>query len=82
MMIAGVSRRLTESTTVPPFDLTSVVDAGRLLSFHAEINERLRDTGTKISVTDLLIRACAITLHAHPRVNSSWGGDRRLEPVT
>ncbi len=33
------------------------------------------DTGPKISVTDLLIRACSVTLRTHLDVNSSWGGD-------
>ncbi|HEX6472894.1 MAG TPA: dihydrolipoamide acetyltransferase family protein [Streptosporangiaceae bacterium] len=72
------AQRLTESAAAPHFSLTSVVDAGRLLAFRAEINDRLADTGTKISVTDLLVRACAVTLRAHPRVNSSWGGDKIL----
>lgn len=72
------AQRLTESVTAPHFYLTSVVDAGRLLAFRAEINDRLAGTGTKISVTDLLIRACAVALRAHPDANSSWGGDKLL----
>lgn len=72
------AKRLTESATAPHFYLTGVVDAGRLLAFRAEINDRLADTGTKITVTDLLVRACAVTLRAHPEVNASWGGDKIL----
>jgi pyruvate dehydrogenase E2 component (dihydrolipoamide acetyltransferase) len=72
------ARRLTESTTAPHFYLTSVVDAGRLLAFRAEINQRLAADGVKISVTDLLVRACAVTLRVHPQVNASWGGDHIL----
>lgn len=72
------ARRLTESAAVPHFYLTSVVDAERLLDFRAEINERLAATGTKVSVTDLLVRACALTLRDHPNANSSWGGDKIL----
>jgi pyruvate dehydrogenase E2 component (dihydrolipoamide acetyltransferase) len=72
------ARRLTESAAAPHFYLTSVVDAGRLLGFRAEINQRLAATGVKISVTDLLVRACAVTLRAHPQVNASWGGDHIL----
>lgn len=72
------AQRLTESVTAPHFYLTTVVDAGRLLAFRAEINERLAASGTRISVTDLLVRACAVTLRAHPQANSSWGGDRIL----
>jgi pyruvate dehydrogenase E2 component (dihydrolipoamide acetyltransferase) len=72
------ARRLTESAATPHFYLTAVVDAGRLLAFRAEINQRLGATGVKISVTDLLVRACAVTLRAHPQVNASWGGDHIL----
>lgn len=73
------ARRLTESaSSTPHFYLTSVVDAERLLDFRAEINERLSETGTKVTVTDLLVRACAVTIRDHPNVNSSWGGDKIL----
>lgn len=72
------AQRLTESVTAPHFYLTTVVDAGRLLAFRAEINERLAASGTRVSVTDLLVRACAVTLRAHPQANSSWGGDKIL----
>jgi pyruvate dehydrogenase E2 component (dihydrolipoamide acetyltransferase) len=72
------ARRLTESATAPHFYLTSVVDVGRLLAFRGEINERLAANGVNISVTDLLVRACAVTLRAHPQVNASWGGDHLL----
>ena len=72
------ARRLTESATAPHFYLTAIVDAGRLLGFRAEINQRLAASGVKISVTDLLVRACAVTLRAHPEVNASWGGDHIL----
>jgi pyruvate dehydrogenase E2 component (dihydrolipoamide acetyltransferase) len=72
------ARRLTESAAAPHFYLTSVVDAGRLLAFRAEINQRLAADGVKISITDLLVRACAVTLRVHPQVNASWGGDHIL----
>jgi pyruvate dehydrogenase E2 component (dihydrolipoamide acetyltransferase) len=72
------ARRLTESATAPHFYLTGVIDAGRLLAFRAEVNDRLAETGTKISVTDLVVRACAVALRAHPQVNSSWADDKIL----
>jgi pyruvate dehydrogenase E2 component (dihydrolipoamide acetyltransferase) len=73
------AQRLTESAAAPHFYLTSVVDAAELLTFRAELNKQLvAGTGTKVSLTDLLIRACAVTLRTHPQVNSSWGGDHLL----
>ncbi len=72
------ARRLTESQSVPHFFLTSVIEADHLTSFRADINERLADSGTKISINDLLVRACAVALRAHPQVNSSWDENRIL----
>ncbi|HET9876066.1 MAG TPA: dihydrolipoamide acetyltransferase family protein [Mycobacterium sp.] len=73
------AQRLTESAAAPHFYLTSVADVGALEKLRAELNVEL-STGAsagaaKISVTDLLIRACAVALPAHLEVNSSWGGD-------
>lgn len=67
--------RLTESAAAPHFYLTSVADADALQMLRTELNEEFSYAGTKISVTDLLIRACAVTLRIHLDVNSSWGGD-------
>ena len=72
------ARRLTENAATPHFYLTGVVDAGRLLAFRAEVNGASAGTDGKVSVTDLLVRACAVTLRAHPQVNSSWAGDTIL----
>ncbi len=69
------AQRLTESAAAPHFYLTSVVDAEALLALRTQLNDQLPDLGSKVSVTDLLIRACAVVLRAHPEVNSSWGGD-------
>jgi pyruvate dehydrogenase E2 component (dihydrolipoamide acetyltransferase) len=72
------AQRLTESAAVPHFYLTSVVDAQRLLALRTDINAALIGSDGKVSVTDLLVRACAVALRAHPVVNSSWAGDSVL----
>lgn len=69
------ARRLTESAAVPQFHLTSAVDTERLFAFRAQVNAPMSDTSGKVSVTDLLVRACAVALRAHPQINSAWGGD-------
>lgn len=78
-MRKATARRLTESASAPHFFLTNVVGADRLFAFRQEVNQRYADSGIKVSVTDLLVRACAVTLHAHPQVNSSWAGDKILQ---
>jgi pyruvate dehydrogenase E2 component (dihydrolipoamide acetyltransferase) len=69
------AQRLTESAAAPHFYLTSVADADALQRLRTDLNAEFADTLLKISVTDLLIRACAVTLRAHAQVNSSWAGD-------
>ena len=51
------------------------VDVAPLMRFRAEVNDQLAADGVKVTVTDLLVRACAVVLRAHPEVNASWGGD-------
>src|SRR5699024_2957371 len=73
------ARRLTESAAAPHFHLTAVLDAGPLLNFRTELNTRLAAaTDTSFTVTDLLVRAAAVTLRTHRAVNSSWAGDKIL----
>ena len=84
------ARRLVESMQqAPHFYLTSVVAADELVTARARINEGLATlaaghegamaTGaTKISVNDLVVKAVAIALRAHPEVNVSFGGDKLI----
>ena len=72
------AHRLTESAAAPHFYLTVVVGVDALFRFRSDVNERFADQGVKVSVTDLLVRACATTLRHHPQVNSSWDGDKIL----
>jgi pyruvate dehydrogenase E2 component (dihydrolipoamide acetyltransferase) len=73
-------RRLAESAReIPHFTLTAVADVEDLVALRGELNARLQQAGRpKISVNDLLVRACAVTLRDHPDVNSSLLGDGLL----
>jgi len=72
------AERLSESALVPTFSLTSTVDAGRLVDLRAELNEHLAPDGERVTVTDLLVKACATVLTQHPAVNASFANDRIL----
>jgi pyruvate dehydrogenase E2 component (dihydrolipoamide acetyltransferase) len=77
------AERLTASAAAPQFYLTTLVEADRLLAVRAEINAGLAaragdGEAVKVSVTDLLVRICALVLRQHPEVNASWGGDAIL----
>jgi pyruvate dehydrogenase E2 component (dihydrolipoamide acetyltransferase) len=76
-----VARRLVESMqSTPHFYLTTTVDAEALLRFRAELNAQLQagSEDLKVSVNDLIVKACALLLAANPDLNVSWGGDRLL----
>jgi pyruvate dehydrogenase E2 component (dihydrolipoamide acetyltransferase) len=74
-----VARRLTESMqSAPHFYLTVRVDVTRLLELRAELNRQLAAGGQdlKVSVNDLLVKACAGLLAANRELNVSFGGDK------
>ena len=76
-----VARRLVESMqSTPHFYLTSTVDAEALLDFRSELNQQLAGRGdeVKVSVNDLIVKACAVLLRANPALNVSFGGDKLL----
>ncbi len=71
-----IARRLTESkTTVPHFYLTSRCNLDPILELRNQINAVLEESGVKISVNDLLIKALAFALQKVPDVNVQFGGD-------
>ncbi|MHB1974249.1 MAG: dihydrolipoamide acetyltransferase family protein [Acidimicrobiales bacterium] len=69
------AERLTESAKAPHFSLTTVVEADALLRLRAELNASLPEGAGKVTVTDLLVKACAAVLRARPEVNASWATD-------
>jgi pyruvate dehydrogenase E2 component (dihydrolipoamide acetyltransferase) len=71
-----IARRLVESIgPVPTFYLTVDVDMTRLVEARERMNDALEESGLKVSVNDLLIKATALALKRHPEVNAAWHGD-------
>nr|WP_300047088.1 dihydrolipoamide acetyltransferase family protein [uncultured Nocardioides sp.] len=72
-----IAHRLSESARdVPHFAVTAVADVEELVQMRKELNERLQAAGRdKVSVNDILVRACALSLRAHPHVNGSFRPD-------
>ncbi|MBS0186093.1 MAG: pyruvate dehydrogenase complex dihydrolipoamide acetyltransferase [Proteobacteria bacterium] len=66
-----VAKRLTESKqTIPHFYVSMDAELDALLALRKELNNGLKDA--KVSVNDLLIKACARTLMDVPEANASW----------
>jgi len=69
-----IARRLAESLyTAPHFYLTMEINMDKAIETRKSI---IDFTGSKISFNDLVIKAVAASLRQHPKVNSSWLGDR------
>ena len=68
-----IARRLAESKfTAPHFYLTMEINMGRAVEARAAMNAA---TGSKVSFNDMVVKATALALKQHPKVNSSWQGD-------
>jgi pyruvate dehydrogenase E2 component (dihydrolipoamide acetyltransferase) len=69
-----IARRLLESTTgAPTFVLNIEVDMDNAMAAREAMNAIPE---TKISFNDIVIKACAMALRKHPKVNTSWLGDK------
>jgi len=72
-MQKAIARRLTESKqTVPHFYIGNEIDMTEVLKLRQELNVTLTEEGIKISVNDLIIKACALALEKFPEVNGSY----------
>jgi pyruvate dehydrogenase E2 component (dihydrolipoamide acetyltransferase) len=68
-----IARRMLESKqTVPHFYLTVDLEIDALLAARQAINDVARKQGAKVSVNDMVIKACAKALRDHPECNASW----------
>jgi pyruvate dehydrogenase E2 component (dihydrolipoamide acetyltransferase) len=69
--------RLTRSKQeAPHIYLTRAVDVTELLALRATLNDTLVAAGgPKVSVNDLVLKAVATALRAHPEINASFAGD-------
>lgn len=69
-----IARRLSESLyTAPHFYLTMEINMDKAIEARKSINEF---AGSKVSFNDMVIKAVAVALRQHPKVNSSWLGDK------
>jgi pyruvate dehydrogenase E2 component (dihydrolipoamide acetyltransferase) len=72
-MLRAVARRMSESKSqVPHFYLQCEIDMGKALALREELNAELAADGIKLTVNDLIVRACALALRDHPQFHRSW----------
>jgi pyruvate dehydrogenase E2 component (dihydrolipoamide acetyltransferase) len=71
-MQATIARRMAESkSTVPEFQVTVEARVDQAVSLRAQLKESVPGAD-KVTMTDMLVRACALALSKFPEVNTSW----------
>jgi pyruvate dehydrogenase E2 component (dihydrolipoamide acetyltransferase) len=69
-----IARRLAESKfSAPHFYLTMSIDMDKAVETRGKLNEL---SPVKISFNDMVLKATAVALKQHPKVNSSWLGEK------
>ena len=71
-MQATIARRMAESkSTVPEFTVTVEARVDQAVSMRQQLKDSVPGAD-KVTITDFLVRACALALRKFPEVNSSW----------
>ena len=71
-MQATIARRMTESkATVPEFTVTVEARVDQAASMRQQLKDSVPGAD-KVTMTDFLVRACALALRKFPEVNTSW----------
>ncbi len=69
-----IAARLSESKfTAPHFYLTVEMNMDKAVEAREAMNQI---SDVKISMNDLVVKACSMALIKHPKINSSWLGDK------
>jgi len=71
-MQATIARRMAEAkSTVPEFTVTVEARVDEAVSMRQQLKESVPGA-EKVTMTDMLVRACALALRKFPEVNASW----------
>src|SRR5207237_8687174 len=71
-MQATIARRMAESkSTVPEFQVTVEARVDLAVSLRQQLKDSVPGA-EKVTMTDFLVRACALALRKFPEVHSSW----------
>ncbi|MCS6924185.1 MAG: 2-oxo acid dehydrogenase subunit E2 [Fimbriimonadales bacterium] len=73
------AQRTTEAhQTIPHFYLTMEIDMENALALRAQLNQL--DESLRVSVNDLIVKACAVALEKHPVINARYQNGQLVHP--
>ena len=61
-------------SSAPHFYVTAEIDMGKAMALRRDVNDE-SDPENRVSVNDLMVKACALALARHPKFNSFFRGD-------
>jgi pyruvate dehydrogenase E2 component (dihydrolipoamide acetyltransferase) len=71
-----IARKLVQSKQeIPHYQVSMVFAMDAMMALRKDLNVELADQGVKLSVNDLLVRACAVAMNRNPLMNASWDDD-------
>jgi pyruvate dehydrogenase E2 component (dihydrolipoamide acetyltransferase) len=74
-MRQAIARRMSQSKReAPHYYLLADIDMTDALTFREQANRSLAE-GARLSINDLIVRACALALQRHPAFNATIAGD-------
>jgi len=72
-MRAAIARTVSRAwAEIPHFSVTVAIDMGEA----EEVRRELKESGTPLTINDLIVRAVALSLRKFAQVNNSFAGDR------
>ena len=75
-----IASRLSEAKqTIPHFYLRRSVKMENFLDFRQKINKKLSDKNIKVSINDIIIKACSEALQSNPDANAIWAGNKLIK---
>ncbi|MCZ6538538.1 MAG: dihydrolipoamide acetyltransferase family protein [Chloroflexi bacterium] len=74
--IARVTVR--SKTEAPHYYVTHEIDMSSAMTFRGQLNEALAETGDRVSVNDLILKALSNALVKYPKWNSFFDGDKLI----
>lgn len=73
------AQRMTEAKqTIPHFYLTIEIDMEEALALRTKLNQA--DESLKVSVNDMIVKACAVAIEKYPIVNASFQNNQLVYP--
>lgn len=76
-MRLAIARLTTRSKQeIPHFYVTNTVDMTEAMALRSQVNQALSSQGVRVSVNDLLVKACVLALKKYPDFNASYEDGR------